>query len=140
MVAFLASSIPLLTIQIDYVIQYTKTNIPKVPASAYVSGYIILVIVQYMWILVIGSDDQTWLGQLGYHLPAFEPTNSYYSEKMDQSLPSSAIMRPLRKCAYFSWKNRVLRHTQIQLEKHRSNSMKRCKRFMHVNFHFLVQK
>lgn len=95
MAAFLASSIPLLTIQIDYVVQYTKTNIPKIPASAYVAGYIILVTVQYMWLLVIGSDGQTWLGQLAYH-PVYEPT-TYYSEKMDHALPSNAIMRPLRK-------------------------------------------
>lgn len=91
---FLASSIPLLTIQIDYVVQYTKTNIPKVPASAYVAGYIILVTVQYMWVLVIGSDSQTWLGQLGYPTLSFEPTSCFYSEKLDHSLPSSAIMRP----------------------------------------------
>ncbi|KAG2207500.1 hypothetical protein INT47_004248 [Mucor saturninus] len=94
MAAFLASSIPLLTIQIDYVVQYTKTSIPKVPASAYVAGYIMLVTVQYLWLLVIGSDRQTWLGQLAHH-PVYEPT-PYYSEKMDQSLPSNAIMRPLQ--------------------------------------------
>ncbi|KAI7893399.1 uncharacterized protein EV154DRAFT_417114 [Mucor mucedo] len=76
-----------------YRLAYTKTSIPKVPASAYVAGYIMLVTVQYLWLLVIGSDRQTWLGQLAHH-PVYEPT-PYYSEKMDQSLPSNAIMRPL---------------------------------------------
>lgn len=98
MVAFLASSIPLLTIQIDYVVQYTNPNIPKVPASAYAAGYIILVVIQYMWVLVIGSDSKTRLGRLGYistenvPSPNYEP--EFYSEKMLQSLPSSAIMGP----------------------------------------------
>lgn len=98
MVTFLASSIPLLTIQIDYVVQYTNPNIPKVPASAYAAGYIILVVVQYMWVLVIGSDSKTRLGRLGYISTGNVPSSNYepefYSEKMLQSLPSSAIMGP----------------------------------------------
>ncbi|GAA5805975.1 hypothetical protein HPULCUR_011502 [Helicostylum pulchrum] len=97
MVTFLASSIPLLTIQIDYVVQYTNPNIPKVPASAYAAGYIILVVIQYMWALVIGSDSKTRLGRLGYISTENVPSNyepEFYSEKMLQSLPSSAIMGP----------------------------------------------
>ncbi len=100
MLTFLAASIPLLTIQIDYVVQYTKPNIPKMPANAYVAGYIVLVTVQYMWVLVIGSDKSTMLGKLGHmssdseDVPSsnngFEP--EFYSEKMLQSIPSSTIM------------------------------------------------
>lgn len=104
----LASSIPLLTIQIDYVFQYTKSNLPKMPANAYVAGYIILVTVQYMWVFVIGSESHTRLGRLGHITDeeessatiagtegtggAFEP--EFYSEKMMQqsSLPNSAIL------------------------------------------------
>ncbi|CEP14448.1 hypothetical protein [Parasitella parasitica] len=100
MMTFLASSIPLLTIQVDYVIQYTKSNIPKIPATAYVSGYIILLTVQYMWVLVLGSDKSTFFGKLG-HLEqpqsqeqAFEP--EFYSEKLHnesrQSQPNSATL------------------------------------------------
>lgn len=98
MLTFLATSIPLLTIQIDYVAQYSKPNIPKMPANAYVAGYIVLVIIQYMWVVVIGSDESTRLGRLG-SFPnesqltppsRFEP--EFYSEKMLQSLPSSMIV------------------------------------------------
>ncbi|CAO3623038.1 unnamed protein product [Mucor hiemalis] len=97
MLTFLAASIPLLTIQIDYVAQYTKPNIPKMPANAYVAGYIVLVIVQYLWILVIGSDESTRLGRLGsFQSKEPSPTNrfepEFYSEKMLQSLPSSMIV------------------------------------------------
>ncbi|KAI8069860.1 uncharacterized protein B0P05DRAFT_551197 [Gilbertella persicaria] len=66
MMAVLASSIPLLTIQVDYVIQLTKAMVSKTPsANAYVSGYMILLVVHYAWIIVIGSDKTTWLGALG---------------------------------------------------------------------------
>jgi hypothetical protein len=98
MMTFLASSIPLLTIQVDYVVQYTKSNIPKMPAHAYVAGYIILLTIQYMWVLVIGSDSQTTLGRLGHivadevNVHHIEP--EFYSEKIMQSssLPSSAVL------------------------------------------------
>lgn len=46
LLTFLAASIPLLTIQVDYVIQYIKPSIPRDPANAYAAGYIILIIVQ----------------------------------------------------------------------------------------------
>lgn len=43
---FLGASIPLLTIQVDYVIQYTKPTVPREPANAYAAGYIVLIVVQ----------------------------------------------------------------------------------------------
>lgn len=46
LLTFLAVSIPLLTIQADYVIQYTQSSIPRDAANAYAAGYIILIIVQ----------------------------------------------------------------------------------------------
>jgi hypothetical protein len=46
MVMFLASSIPLLTIQIDYVLQSNRPSMKKVAADIYAAGYIILVLVQ----------------------------------------------------------------------------------------------
>lgn len=66
MMTFLASSIPLLTIQVDYVIQYNRPSVPKLPSTIYVAGYITLLIVQYGWVLVLGSDPNTSLGKLGY--------------------------------------------------------------------------
>ena len=99
MLTFLATSIPLLTIQIDYVIQYTKPNISKTAANVYVAGYIMLIIVQYLWVLVLGSDKSTRLGSMGHFptdhdevAPATRYEPEFYSEKMMQSLPSSAIM------------------------------------------------
>lgn len=103
MMTFLASSIPLLTIQVDYVIQYTKSNIPKIPATAYVSGYIILLTVQYTWILVLGSDKSTLFGRMGHMEQAplshhhqqehttqgFEP--EFYSEKLNNESRQSQL-------------------------------------------------
>ncbi|CAO3634279.1 unnamed protein product [Mucor fragilis] len=103
MMTFLASSIPLLTIQVDYVIQYTKSNIPKIPATAYVSGYIILLTVQYTWILVLGSDKSTFFGRMGHMEQAplshhhqqehttqgFEP--EFYSEKLNNESRQSQL-------------------------------------------------
>ncbi|KAI8993433.1 hypothetical protein BDB01DRAFT_902960 [Pilobolus umbonatus] len=65
-VAFLASSIPLLTIQIDYVVQNDKPSLQKLYIHAYGVGYAIILIIQYSWILVLGSDKETFLGRLGY--------------------------------------------------------------------------
>ncbi|KAI7885723.1 hypothetical protein K492DRAFT_156788 [Lichtheimia hyalospora FSU 10163] len=62
---FLGASIPLLTIQVDYVIQYTKPTVPREPANAYAAGYIVLIIVQYMWVVVFGSDPSSYFGQFG---------------------------------------------------------------------------
>lgn len=65
MLTFLAISIPLLTIQIDYVLNYSKPNLlNRVAANAYAVGYIGLVIIQYIWVLAIGSEPTSYFGQL----------------------------------------------------------------------------
>ncbi|KAI9272557.1 hypothetical protein BY458DRAFT_474127 [Sporodiniella umbellata] len=97
MMALLSSSIPLLIIQIDYVIQYTRSFVPKGPANVYVAGYIILVIIQastntralkqYLWILIYGSKSTTFFGRLGNIRDMDE--HMYYSEKM---VPTSVIL------------------------------------------------
>ncbi|KAI9312823.1 hypothetical protein BX666DRAFT_1982290 [Dichotomocladium elegans] len=78
---FLGASIPLLTIQVDYVVQYTKLSAPREPANAYAAGYVILICVQYMWIIVFGSDPDSSLGQWGYieALPSRLSTAKYTS-------------------------------------------------------------
>ncbi|EIE75496.1 hypothetical protein RO3G_00200 [Rhizopus delemar RA 99-880] len=49
-----------------YRITYTnRSNIPKGPTNTYVVGYIVLVIVQYLWILIFGSSKSTFFGRLG---------------------------------------------------------------------------
>ncbi|KAI8063829.1 hypothetical protein BC940DRAFT_306946 [Gongronella butleri] len=63
MLTFLGISIPLVTIQIDYVLQYSKgAQLNRVAANSYVAGYIGLVIVQYIWVLVLGSEPRSYLG------------------------------------------------------------------------------
>ncbi|CAO3622410.1 unnamed protein product [Cunninghamella blakesleeana] len=65
MLTFLAISIPLLTIQIDYVLNYSKPNLlNRVAANAYAVGYIGLVIIQYIWVIAIGSEPTSYFGQL----------------------------------------------------------------------------
>ncbi|KAI9250187.1 hypothetical protein BDA99DRAFT_608488 [Phascolomyces articulosus] len=62
---FLAASIPILTVQADYVIQYTKPSVPREPANAYAAGYIILIFIQYLWVIVFGSDPNSYFGSFG---------------------------------------------------------------------------
>lgn len=65
MLTLLAISIPLLTIQIDYILQYSKpAQLNRIAANAYAAGYIGLVIIQYIWVLVLGSEPKSCLGQL----------------------------------------------------------------------------
>lgn len=65
MLTLLAISIPLLTIQIDYILQYSKpAQLNRIAANAYAAGYIGLVIIQYIWVLVLGSEPKSYLGQL----------------------------------------------------------------------------
>ncbi|KAI8364114.1 hypothetical protein BD560DRAFT_491387 [Blakeslea trispora] len=98
MVAVLASSVPMLTIQVDYVIQLTKTKISSAPGNAYVAGYIILLVVHYAWLFVLGSDETTWLGQLRgpgdyFKSSRVEPENIV--EKAFQNESSSQLITPL---------------------------------------------
>ncbi|CAO3687840.1 unnamed protein product [Rhizopus stolonifer] len=90
MMALLATSIPLLIIQIDYVIQYTRSFVPKGPATVYVAGYIVLVIMQYLWILIYGSKNTTFFGKLGKIRDTNE--HAYYAEKI---VPTSIIVEEM---------------------------------------------
>ncbi|KAI9491705.1 hypothetical protein BDB00DRAFT_977947 [Zychaea mexicana] len=81
---FIAASIPLLTIQADYVIQYTKPSVPKDPANAYAAGYIILVFVQYLWVIVFGSDPNSYLGAFGRIVDDEQPQHQQASYHQQQ--------------------------------------------------------
>ncbi|ORZ09303.1 hypothetical protein BCR42DRAFT_396419 [Absidia repens] len=85
MLTMLAISIPLLTIQIDYILQYSKpAQLNRVAANAYAAGYIGLVIIQHIWVLVLGSEPQSYLGQLVQDNPAMSTSlvePQFYSEK-----------------------------------------------------------
>ncbi|KAI7870452.1 hypothetical protein BDF14DRAFT_1774346 [Spinellus fusiger] len=79
MLTFLAISIPLLTLQIDFVLYLTlRTQYAKM---AYSVGYILIIVVQYLWVLMIGSDTSCYLGQLC----SYSPTIKTDSEKKDPS-------------------------------------------------------
>lgn len=114
---FLAASIPLLTIQADYVIQYTTPSVPLDGANAYAAGYIILVcvqvmiqskksclaiinvrfLVQYMWVVVFGSDPNSYFGMFGqiqedelptdHRVPADHPIYMSSEKHLDDVAP-----------------------------------------------------
>ncbi|KAI8146188.1 hypothetical protein BJV82DRAFT_655069 [Fennellomyces sp. T-0311] len=94
---FLAASIPLLTIQADYVIQYTKPSVPRDGANAYAAGYIILVCVQYLWVIVFGSDPNSYFGMFGQiqedqlptdqHIPADHTMYMSNEKHLDDNAP-----------------------------------------------------
>ncbi|KAI9020933.1 hypothetical protein CLU79DRAFT_888054 [Phycomyces nitens] len=61
---FLAASIPLLTIQVDFVL-HTQNSFDSKSLGAYYVGYIVLLVTQYALVLVLGSESGSYLGQLG---------------------------------------------------------------------------
>ncbi|KAI8339977.1 hypothetical protein BC941DRAFT_392895 [Chlamydoabsidia padenii] len=92
----LAISIPLLTIQIDYVLQYSKpAQLNRMAANAYAAGYIGLVIIQYIWVLVIGSEPASYLGQLAHDHHSLQSSlvePQFYSEKQANQIINSNNM------------------------------------------------
>jgi hypothetical protein len=85
MLTMLAISIPLLTIQIDYILQYSRpAQLNRMAANAYAAGYIGLVIIQYIWVLVIGSEPKSYLGQFAHDDHSMQSSlvePQFYSEK-----------------------------------------------------------
>ncbi|CAO3591752.1 unnamed protein product [Absidia cylindrospora] len=84
-ITMLAISIPLLTMQIDYILQYSKpAQLNRMAANAYAAGYIGLVLIQYTWVLVLGSEPKSYLGQLAQDDHSMESSlvePQFYSEK-----------------------------------------------------------
>lgn len=68
--AFLAVSISYLTDQLAVAVPlstgWTYQDV-RAPAGAYAAGYIILIIIQILWVFVFGSDPQSYFGQFGHH-------------------------------------------------------------------------
>ncbi|KAI9357729.1 hypothetical protein BD770DRAFT_456659 [Pilaira anomala] len=61
---FLASSIAMLTHQLDYALPTTKfVNQYKGGAGAYASGYVILIVIQFLWVIVFGSESDSYFGK-----------------------------------------------------------------------------
>ncbi|KAI8890764.1 hypothetical protein K501DRAFT_236440 [Backusella circina FSU 941] len=60
--SFLVASISMLTFQIDSAV--ASSGVLKA-AGALAAGYIILIIIQFLWIIVLGSDPQSELGKFG---------------------------------------------------------------------------
>ncbi|KAI9481358.1 MAG: hypothetical protein EXX96DRAFT_566403 [Benjaminiella poitrasii] len=64
LLTFLAASIAMVTYQLDYVLPASKFTLSyKSGASAYAVGYIILMITQFVWIIVFGSETESRLGK-----------------------------------------------------------------------------
>ncbi|KAI9270254.1 hypothetical protein EDC94DRAFT_598580 [Helicostylum pulchrum] len=64
MLTFLATSIAMITSQLDYALPTTKFVVQyKAGAGAYAAGYIILIIIQFLWVLVFGSEADSYFGK-----------------------------------------------------------------------------
>ncbi|KAG1049897.1 hypothetical protein G6F43_007801 [Rhizopus delemar] len=61
--AFLGASISLLTFQLDSIVPISR--LIGGGSSAYASGYIILIIIQFIWVMIFGSDPESFVGQYG---------------------------------------------------------------------------
>ncbi|KAI8645504.1 hypothetical protein BD408DRAFT_361230 [Parasitella parasitica] len=60
---FLAASIAMLTLQLDYALPTTKfTSGYRNGAGAYAAGYIILIIIEFLWVIVFGSEPESYIG------------------------------------------------------------------------------
>ncbi|ORZ05418.1 hypothetical protein BCR42DRAFT_428261 [Absidia repens] len=72
--AFLAVSISYVTEQLSFAIALTAGNDNsyygygnlRAPAGAYAAGYIILIIIEILWVFVFGSEPNSYLGQFGH--------------------------------------------------------------------------
>ncbi|CAO3593529.1 unnamed protein product [Absidia cylindrospora] len=70
--AFLAVSISYITDQLSAAVPLTTSNDYygyneyKAPAGAYAAGYIILIIVEILWVFVFGSEPNSYIGQFGH--------------------------------------------------------------------------
>ena len=66
---FLAISISLLTGQIDFAVSAANLlgqSVNQGGAGAYAAGYIIIIIIQFLWVFVFGSEPNSYLGQFGH--------------------------------------------------------------------------
>ncbi|KAG0756263.1 hypothetical protein G6F16_011440 [Rhizopus arrhizus] len=61
--AFLGASISLLTFQLDSIVPISR--LIGGGSSAYAAGYVILIIIQFIWVMVFGSDPESFVGQYG---------------------------------------------------------------------------
>ncbi|CEG76445.1 hypothetical protein RMATCC62417_11341 [Rhizopus microsporus] len=61
--AFLGASISLLTIQLDYITPASRVF--GGGAGAFATGYIVLIIIQFLWVMIFGSDPESYIGQYG---------------------------------------------------------------------------
>ncbi|KAI7896629.1 uncharacterized protein EV154DRAFT_491667 [Mucor mucedo] len=63
---FLAASLSMLTYQLDYALPTSKFKSQyKGGAGVYAAGYIILIIIQFLWVIVFGSESDSYFGQFG---------------------------------------------------------------------------
>ncbi|CAO0803444.1 unnamed protein product [Mucor circinelloides] len=62
---FLAASIAMLTLQLDYALPTFKFGYGyRGGAGTYAAGYIILIIIEFLWVIVFGSEPESYVGRL----------------------------------------------------------------------------
>ncbi|CAO3677414.1 unnamed protein product [Rhizopus stolonifer] len=61
--AFLGASISLLTFQLDFIVP--RSRFFEGGSSAYAAGYTILIIIQFVWVMIFGSDPESYIGRYG---------------------------------------------------------------------------
>lgn len=62
---FLAASIAMLTAQLDFSLPVAKfSSAYRGGAGAYAAGYIILIIIEFLWVIVFGSEPESYIGRL----------------------------------------------------------------------------
>ncbi|KAF1800529.1 hypothetical protein V8B55DRAFT_1535285 [Mucor lusitanicus] len=61
---FLAASIAMLTLQLDYALPTVKFSFGyRGGAGAYAAGYIILIMIEFLWVIVFGSEPESYVGR-----------------------------------------------------------------------------
>ncbi|KAI9253183.1 hypothetical protein BY458DRAFT_522367 [Sporodiniella umbellata] len=61
--AFLGASIALLTVQLDFLVP--SARVYKGAFGAYAAGYILLIMIQFIWVMLFGSDPESSIGRYG---------------------------------------------------------------------------
>ncbi|SAM01504.1 hypothetical protein [Absidia glauca] len=68
--AFLAVSVSYLTSELSAAVPLSTMwgySYQRAPAGAYSAGYILLIMIQIIWVLIFGSEPHSYLGRFGQH-------------------------------------------------------------------------
>ncbi|KAI9321076.1 hypothetical protein BX666DRAFT_1875602 [Dichotomocladium elegans] len=88
LLTFLAISVALLHGEINSVLP--ATNHRAGAAGAFAAGYIILIIVQFLWVFVFGSEPNSYIGQFGHGWTAMSNTVDAHVPKQQENYNTAA--------------------------------------------------